>query len=168
MDVTFVNAFVGSVRNVVQTMCSMDVTFGKPFLKTDNEPRSDVSGVIGFSGDATGSLVLDLSFDVATKMATAFAGVDITPEHADFADAVGELCNMIAGNAKKEFGEHMNVSISLPNVITGRNHTVLASRTTKHIVIPCRCPAGTFHVEVGMVVQPAARAAAAAAVGAGA
>jgi len=152
MDVRFINAFVGAIQHVLRTMCSFEVKIGKPFLKTDSNPCADVSGVIGFSGDATGSIVLDLSFDVASKLATAFAGVEITPEHEGFADAIGELCNMVAGNAKKEVGEGLNISISLPNVITGKDHSVAASRTTQHIVIPCRTDAGAFYVEVGMVM----------------
>ena len=152
MDAKFVNPFVCSVQNVMQTMCGVEVRLGKPFRKTENNPKADVSGIIGFSGDATGSIVLEMSFDIASKLASAFAGTEITPEHEDFADAIGELCNMVAGNAKKEFSEGFDISISLPNVITGKDHAVAVSRSTKHIVIPCETDLGLFHVVIGMVL----------------
>ena len=132
-------------------MCSLKVTIGEPELKTGDEPLTDVSSVIGFSGDAAGSVVLNFSFDTASKVASAFAGTEITQDHPDFADAVGELANMVAGGAKCQF-DGLNIMISLPNVIVGRNHNVSPSKNTPRLVIPCITDVGTFQVEVGMVL----------------
>ena len=151
MDVRFINPFVKSICNTFETMCGLKVTVGEPQLKTSDDPKTDVSGVIGFSGDAAGSVVLNFSFETASKIATAFAGVEISPEHPDFADAIGELANMVAGGAKGQFKE-LSIGISLPNVIVGHNHNVSASRTTPRIVIPCTTDAGTVQVEVAMVL----------------
>ncbi len=151
MDVRYINPFVNSVTNVFGTMCGLKVTVGKAQLKSGDKPQSDVSGVIGFSGDAAGSVVIHFSFDTASKIASAFAGIEITPEHDDFADALGELANMIAGGAKAQF-EGLDISISLPNVIVGRDHNVSASKSTPRIIIPCTTDAGTIQVEVGMIL----------------
>lgn len=154
MDVRYINPFVKSICKTFEVMCRLKVTVGKPELKTNDDPRSDVSSVIGFSGDAAGCVVLQFSFATASKIASSFAGIEITPEHPDFADAVGELANMVAGGAKAQF-EGLAISISLPNVIVGRNHNVSASRSSPRIVVPCVTSAGTFHVEVGMVLAKA-------------
>ena len=152
MDVRYINPFVASICNVFETMVGMPVTVGKPVLKHEVSAPTDVSGVIGFSGDATGSVVLGFSFDTASKVATSFAGVDINPEHPDFADAIGEIANMVAGGAKSKF-EGLKVNISLPNVITGSDHSVCPSKTTPRIVLPCDIKAGSFTVEIGMIVE---------------
>jgi len=152
MDVRYVNPFVRSICNTFETMCNQTVAVGAPRLKHGNEPGSDVSSVIGFSGDAAGCVVIHFDFDTASEIATAFAGTEITPEHPDFADAVGELANMVAGGAKAHF-DGLDISISLPNVIVGRNHSVSASKNSPRLVIPCKTKAGTFHVEVGMVLR---------------
>ena len=152
MDARYINAFINSVCNTFGKMCGLEVTVGKPELKTANEPLSDVSSVIGFSGGATGSVVLHFRYDVASKMASAFAGTEITPEHEDFADALGELANMVAGGAKSAF-EGFNISISLPNVIVGPNHSVFGTRMAKRLMIPCSTKAGQFFVEVGMIIE---------------
>ncbi len=151
MDVRFINPFVKAICNTFETMCGLKVAIGAPELKTSDKPLTDVSSIIGFSGDAAGSVVLHFSFDTASKVATAFAGMEITPEHPDFADAVGELANMVAGGAKAKF-EGLNISISLPNVIVGSNHNVSASKNTPRIVIPCATDVGVFQVEIGMVL----------------
>jgi len=161
MDVRYINAFVRSISNTYETMCQLPVTVGKPQIKANEGPGTDVSGVIGFSGDAAGCVVLHFSFDVASKLATRFAGIDITPQHPDFADAIGELANMVAGGAKAQF-DGLNISISLPNVIVGENHSVSASKVAPRIVIPCDTEVGQFHVEIGMEIgKPKTLAAAA-------
>lgn len=149
MDVRYINAFTKSVCNTFETMCGIPVTVGKPALKVGHEPRSDVSSIIGFSGDAAGSVVLHFSFDTACKMASAFAGAELTRDDPDFADAIGELANMVAGSAKSRF-EGLDISISLPNVVVGSDHNVSPARNSPRIVIPCTTEPGPFHVEVGM------------------
>lgn len=149
MDIRYINPFIKSIRNTFETMCKTKVEVGRPELKVDDKPYSDVSSVIGFSGDAAGSVVLHFSFEVASKLATAFAGVAISPDHEDFPDALGELANMVAGGAKAYF-EGIAISISLPSIVMGARHRVSASRTAPRIVVPCHTEVGDFIVEIGM------------------
>jgi chemotaxis protein CheX len=93
--------------------------------------------------------VLSFSFDVAGKVASSFAGVEIDAKHPDFADAIGELANMIAGNAKAQF-KGMKVSISLPSVITGKEHTVSQSRALPRVLIPFETSLGPVVLDFGM------------------
>lgn len=152
MDVRYINAFVGSIQNVFKTMLQIDVEFAKPAIKDSIESRADVSAVIGFSGDASGIVVLAFSNEVAISAASKFAGVDMDTQHSDFPDALGELANMVAGGAKANF-EGLDVSISLPSVITGKGHEVLNSKSHPSLLIPCKCSLGEFGVEVAMRVD---------------
>ncbi len=152
MDVRYVNPFVKSVTNVFNTMLQTEVTVGKPFLKTPKCDRPDVSGVIGLSGDVTGVVILGFTKDVAIAVAETFTGAKLTWDDPDFADALGELANMVAGGAKSNF-EGMNASISLPSVIVGANHEVVGSRANPSLVIPCDAPMGHFTVEVALKID---------------
>jgi len=154
MDVRYINPFIASIKNVFSTMVQTEVTIGKPALRSDHDQSVDVSGVIGLSGDITGAVVLGFSSEVACKIASTFAGIDMTLDHPDFTDAIGELANMVAGNAKKDFTGH-NVSISLPSVIVGAGHLVSQLKASPTLVIPCNSPAGSFNVEVALVVHKA-------------
>ena len=152
MDVKYIKPFLQSIRNVFQTMLSAEVALGKPTVMKSKLEPADVSGIIGFSGDATGCVVLSFPKHVAIKSASAFAGMELEAGSPDFADAIGELANMVAGNAKKDL-DGLDVSISLPSVIIGRDHEVMASHSSPRIMIPCSCEFGSFYVEVGMVVE---------------
>jgi chemotaxis protein CheX len=77
-------------------------------------------------------------------------GIQQKEINADVADAVGELTNMIAGAAKAQL-DHLEMSVSLPTVITGKAHCIDFPKNTKPICIPFDCKWGPVAVEVGIV-----------------
>lgn len=152
MDVRLINPFIASVKDVFKTMLGTDIMVSKPILKQADESSADVSAVIGLSGDAVGSVVLSFPMLTATRTASKFSGVDMGPRHEDFADALGELANMVAGAAKAKLSG-LAVSVSLPNVILGREHMVASSKTTPRLALPCDSALGRFSVEVALAVK---------------
>ena len=149
MDVKCINPFMGAIKNVFKTMLKMDVQFGKPHVKTNEETCHDVSGIIGLSGDVAGAVIVSFPKLSALKIAGIFAGVTLSDADEDFADAIGELANIIAGNAKKDI-EGLKIMISTPSVVIGPGHHVKSIRDLPKLVIPCSCQAGSFVVEVGI------------------
>ena len=140
--------FVNSVRDVFSTMVKVATSVERPHLKEQPSPSYDVSGVIGFSGGIVGSVVVSFQKDAAMKMVEGFAGVPLEFASPDFADAIGELTNMIVGRAKKDMGAIANISI--PNVVIGANHIIARLSDVPTLVIPCRTPVGDFAVEVNI------------------
>jgi chemotaxis protein CheX len=93
--------FVQSARDVFGAMVGVPTTVGKPVLKVSDELEHDVSAIIGFSGNVEGSMVITMESEVAVKIVQAFSGAEAKPGSADFADAMGELANMVAGSSKR-------------------------------------------------------------------
>lgn len=152
MDVRFINPFIASTKTVFKTMVATEITIGKPYIIQPNaEHAADVSAVIGMSGDATGCVVLSLPMATACNAASKFAGLTLTRDHPDFSDALGELANMVAGQAKARF-DGLNVSISLPSVIIGSEHVVSQSKAKPRLALPCTSELGDFTVEVALVM----------------
>ena len=153
MDVRYMNPFINSIRGVLKTMADVEVQVLKPTIELKGH-RADVSGVIGFSGEVVGACVLCFPSDVACKLASAFAGEEISIELPDLPDAIGELTNMVAGNAKSQFAG-LSVDISLPTVVIGEQHDITVTGVPSNIprlIIPCQTDFGTFHLEAAMVV----------------
>jgi chemotaxis protein CheX len=140
--------FVNSTSSVLTTMAHVPTKVGQLFVKTGSEPRHDVSGIISFSGGVTGSVVIGMNTEVAIRIIASFAGTRFEPDSPDFADAMGELANMIAGNAKRNMG--VNASISIPTVIIGPNHQTARMTGVPCVVIPCVTDCGNFEVEVNI------------------
>ncbi len=140
--------FMASIREVLRTMAHVEAAVGAPTLKQSPEPTYDVSGIIGFSGEFVGAMVLSFQQKTAVAIVSSFAGMPIAPDSPDFADAVGELANMIAGSAKKSFGG--GTSISVPSIIMGAGHTIARLHDVPCLIIPCRTSVGDFAVEVNI------------------
>ncbi len=145
--------FMMAVQEVFQTMAKVKITIGKVSLKTTGNATYGVCGIIGFSGEIAGSVVVSFSDTAAEKLIEAFAGVKMTRSDPDFADAVGELANMIAGSAKKSMSAV--ASISVPSVVIGKEYTIAVMPRCPCLVIPCGSPLGDFTVEVSIKRNPA-------------
>ncbi len=83
-----------------------------------NEPEWNVLGLIGYSGDMNGNIALCMTESGATEAVLRFSGQPSEGTD-DITDCVGELVNMIGGNAKSTFSDKQ-VSLSLPEVIRGK------------------------------------------------
>jgi chemotaxis protein CheX len=150
MNVEYINPFLNAAVSVFHTMLGTELTRDEPFLKDCTQPNHEVSGMIGLSGKAKGMVVLSLSREAAIKAASTMLGETLVEINSDVADAVGELTNMIAGSAKANL-EHLNMSVSLPTVITGKAHCIEFPKNTMPICIPFFCEWGDVAVEVGIV-----------------
>jgi chemotaxis protein CheX len=143
--------------NTFRTMLSCDARRGKLAVKQDARAAHEVSGVIGLSGRAVGTVVVSFSTQVALKAASTMLMTESTKIDDDVLDAVGELTNMVAGAAKAELEEY-ELAVSLPNVITGCNHEVHFPSEVTPIVISFDTDFGPISLEVGLaqVREPAA------------
>ena len=150
MDAGYITPFVKSIQNVFSTMLQLPVTVNDPAIKTGNSPSHDVSGIIGMSGDVTGSVVLSFKMETAEAVVALFCGERLEKDNADFADAIGELVNMVCGGAKAMFNEKQKVSISCPSVIVGSGHGVCLPSDIPCVLIPCMTDCGEFVIEVAI------------------
>lgn len=151
MRADYINPFITSLINTFETMLSCPLTRGQIFLKSETTKLHDVSGIIGLSGEAQGTIVLSLEESVALQATTQML-MSETPEveiNTDVVDAVGELTNMVAGGAKAQLTEYQ-LSISLPGVIKGAGHEVCFPSDVTPICVPFTCPWGALKIEVGL------------------
>ena len=155
MRVEYINPFIASLGNAFMTMLGCEVRRGPITLKDDRSPRYDVSGIIGLSGKAIGTVVLSLSEAVALKAASTMLLSEMSQINDDVIDAVGELTNMVAGGAKAEL-EHYDLMVSLPNVITGQNHDIRFPSDVPPICVPFDTDWGPLALEVGFAPIPQA------------
>jgi chemotaxis protein CheX len=154
MKVEYINPFLLSTIAAFDTMLHCALTRGVPYIKTGAQPSHEVSGVIGLSGRAQGIVVVGLGRDAALKVAEVMLQERPPEINGDVVDAVGELTNIIAGRAKSQL-EHMELSVSLPSVITGKAHCIQFPTKVTPICIPFESEWGPITVEVGLTEAPA-------------
>jgi chemotaxis protein CheX len=149
MDVNYINPFIAATVNLFKTMLSIDIKPGKPHLKAVPHPTFDVSGIIGLSGSAQGSIGISFPKVLALKVVSKMLGQEVKVVGPDLTDGIGELANIVAGNAKQDLAQYQ-LSISLPNVIVGKDHLIAGQSGVPTIVVPFTCNIGEFVMEVSL------------------
>ncbi|MBD3344733.1 MAG: chemotaxis protein CheX [Chitinivibrionales bacterium] len=149
MDVSYVNPFITSTIETFKTMINTEVKPGAPRAKTEPFPTHDISGIIGLSGDAQGSIAISFPKVLALKFVSLMTGMTIKIVGPDLTDGIGEIANIIAGNAKQHL-DGLNLMISLPNVIIGKSHTLSTQKGVPTLIVPFQSPSGEFVMEVSL------------------
>lgn len=93
-----------------------------PFTPDEN-PRGEKTAMVGLAGALCGMVTIRCSSATAAKLAAHMLGDGATSNPAMVADALGELCNMTAGNFKAKvqlLAEHCVLSV--PTVIAGEDY----------------------------------------------
>ena len=147
MDVAYINPFILSTIETFKKMLNNDIKPGKVAIKNDATHTYDVSGVIGLSGEAQGSICLSFPLIALRWSRLSRNGNKIIG--AEVADAIGELANIIAGNAKQHLTQ-FNLSISPPKVIMGTGHKIASQRGVPTIIVPFSSSLGEFVMEVSL------------------
>lgn len=149
MDVRLVNPFINATINVLETMAFMTVDAGKPYLKKDNVAIGDVTGVLGLTGVANGTISVTFEKKCILAVVSNMFGETMSELNNEIADAVGELTNMISGQARRELEEIGKVfKAAIPSVVTGRNHSIIHYTEGPKIAIPFYTADGEFTIEV--------------------
>ena len=148
MNAKYINPFLVAIKDVFDTMIDLPVTIGKPFIKKDRIPSYDISSIIGLSGAVIGCVAISFSQEIALQMAGALLEDEFVELDDDCTDAIGEIANMIAGNAKSAFPVD-NASISVPTVIIGK-HSVNYPSGVPVISIPCQTNTGSLSIDVAL------------------
>jgi chemotaxis protein CheX len=129
-------------------MLSLPLKVGQPVLKKDAKPSFDICGVIDISGEVNGQVVVSMPEPLAIVLASELLGEAREMLDEDGIDAVGEIANMISGNAKTDFPGGTS-AISVPRVVVGKDKLTY-SAAAPIISIPCETEKGPLHIDVGL------------------
>jgi chemotaxis protein CheX len=155
MDVKYINPFINSVVNTMETMLGISPQRLTPFLKDTNHANGDVSGIIGFSSqEVIGSVAITFPSTTALNVYQKMLGEALSTVNEEVQSTVGELANIIAGGAKEELGGiGIAYSISIPTVVVGKNHTITHKGGTPVVAIPFKLEKDSFFMEISMKLK---------------
>lgn len=147
-----IRQFADATVSVLGTMAMTEATPEAPFVKQHAVAQGDITGVIGFSnpkGKSKGTMSLTFTTTSALGIVSSML-YEEQPELNDaVTDAVGELTNMISGQARKGLVEMgMVFEGAIPSVITGPGHVIRHVSTSAILAIPFQTAHGPLIVEV--------------------
>lgn len=149
MDVKLINPFLDATVEVLKKMAFVEPRPGKVYLKESSVAHGDVSGIIGITGDATGSLAISFSESCICHLVEHMLGEPCHEANQDVFDGVGEITNMISGLARTHMEKDgLEVYAAIPSVVYGKDHVINHILKSPSIVIPFVTDHGTFVADV--------------------
>ncbi|HAO21046.1 MAG: chemotaxis protein CheX [Desulfobacteraceae bacterium IS3] len=150
MNLKYIEPFIAATIHVLETMAFTQATAGDAYLKDDQTAMGDVSGIIGMTGkESSGTLSVSFTKNSILAIVSNMFGDEITELNNEIKDAVGEITNMISGQARQKL-EEMGKSLdaAIPTVITGINHSIKHITTYPIIAVPFSTDNGDFTIEI--------------------
>ncbi|MFZ0318367.1 MAG: chemotaxis protein CheX [Candidatus Sulfotelmatobacter sp.] len=123
-----------ATREVFEMMLASQLT------KPDVVPAAhfDVTSVVGLAGKLSGVVSVRCEEKAGKLMASRMLGVELDKVGPELSDALGEVCNMVAGNFKNKIsGLGDGCMLSPPTIITGEDY-----------IVHTRSPAPTLEVNL--------------------
>jgi chemotaxis protein CheX len=104
-----------------------ELMLGCPLTAPATEERAslDTTAMVGLAGKLCGVMSLRCDSASAALMACKMLGIPPDKVGPDISDALGEVCNMVAGNFKNKIsGLSEGCMLSVPTVITGSDYSL--------------------------------------------
>ena len=140
--------FITATVEVLSMMAGMIVTPQKPYVKKGLMAEGDISAIVGVTGTYQGTISISFPKACAIAVVKGMLGDDIEDIIHDSRDAVGEVCNMISGQARAALGSKgVSLRGSTPSVIVGDKHLISHATGVPVVAIPFSTGSGDFTLE---------------------
>src|SRR6266478_8129360 len=133
MDDQDIQVFITGVRRYFESLrADAKVVIEPPFIKDEERPLLEYTGIIGISGKAHGAVCFTAN---GLMLKNILAFLNESPSSPEIlCDLVGEIANTLSGNAREEFGR--DFLISVPVVAMANVSYFRFPEETRSYVIP--------------------------------
>ena len=101
--------FVDSVRRYFKVTTRQEPQITSAFLGTGDIQGHDFNGIVTFSGSYNGHVIVSMPQRLLRELLLLQHETDVSD--GNLLDAVGEIANTLAGNARKALGGGLNISV---------------------------------------------------------
>ncbi|MCU0846679.1 MAG: chemotaxis protein CheX [Spirochaetes bacterium] len=151
INAEFVNPFLEAASAVFKSVLNVDLRRGKLVIKESPIPSMDVAIIIGITGGVTGEVVYSMGFNMVEKVCQALVP-NLSKEqiYSEYKDIIGELANMITGNALNLFASTgKKIDITTPTVVEGKDFTITMIKQTT-LGINLYSPMGQLEMNIAL------------------
>jgi chemotaxis protein CheX len=136
----YIQPFIDVCKNVFKEFVGAELSVDRPYFAEQTAVSEwDISAVIGLTGEARGAVVISMKQSLVLRLTDMLTSTTHTKIDEEVVDAIGEIINIIAGNAKKGLEESFRLVISLPTIIEGKGHSIKWPNAQARIIcIPCK------------------------------
>lgn len=149
VDVRVINAIITATLKVLGQFGMSEIKMEKPQMKAAQEPMAGcISSVLDIiSQNFKGQL--SISFDKGSflELVSSMLCEEQTEINAENQDAVGEINNIIYGNAKSDLAQ-FGVAMTIPKVVHGENQILQCPEGSASMRVSFKTAKGSFYIDV--------------------
>lgn len=130
-----INPFLISATKIFKDMCSVETRIGKPYIKNTEFTDDTLVILIGITGAIRGQVMIAITNKTACNLASKMMMMPVEKMDDLSTSAIGELGNMILGNAATIFStKGIKIDITPPTLCMG--DVSFSNSYTQNICVP--------------------------------
>jgi len=153
INADIVNPFIEAGINVIKELTNIEVRRGHLTYRVTPAPAYEVSIIIGVFGFVTGQVVYSMKKEVAVRLVQRVLGEEVSAKQLKelFVDTLGEVANMITGNATSLLNKRQDHSLTIttPAIITGSQVSVKL-QPTPTVALGMYTPYGPIEINLSL------------------
>lgn len=148
MKSEYVNSFYKATKNVFQLLVDMEPQRGDLKVVTNFSSNKDANVELGVKGDLKGTILFSFPKNMTLEMVKIMSGMEMDKIDNFASSALGEIANIIGGNALTLLAEHnYTCDIEPPQIFVG-DYKSLAAENGKALQMPLSTPIGEFEITI--------------------
>ena len=150
MRMELIQPFIDAADSVFSESLQSPAKIGDLSMDENAYRRKGVAALIAIKGDIEGRVILDLSPEVAVKIASQLAGVEVKASDQVVRETVCELANMVIGNSVTLLNDQGFRFKVFPPEIHMNEEGLSGSEDTEAMVIAIETPCGHAYLNISM------------------
>lgn len=151
IDVTFIKTFIDATGMTLKIQCFLEPKAGKPYLKgTAPDPQVDFAGMIGLTSKTfNGSISLCFPEKTFLHVMSKMFQQELTEVTPELGDGVGELMNIIFGQAKLVLNKKgYQIDKAIPTIVKAKDMKITNLASNPTVILPFTSEDNPFHLEI--------------------
>jgi chemotaxis protein CheX len=122
--------FVNSIVRYFRVSTTLEPAVTSAFLGSNDMLTHEFNGLVSFSGKFHGHVIVSATGALLRELLLIQHERDLSDSN--LLDAVGEIANTLAGNARKNFGSELDISVPLK--LQGRQGLTARTRSQPYVI----------------------------------
>lgn len=148
MKAEYINSFFGAAEEVLKLMLNLEVKRGEIKIVEGFSKSKDANVILGVTGELKGNVQFSFTKDMTLEMVKIMAGMEMEEIDVFVSSALGEVANIISGNAITRLESYnYKCDITPPQIIVGQ-HQSISMANKKALHIPVMTDIGEFGIDI--------------------
>lgn len=148
MKAEYINSFYGATKDVFKLMLDVDTQRGSLRLVEGMVSSNDANVVLGVTGDLSGTILFGFSKAMSLEMVKIMCGMEMKEIDSFVSSALGEIANIIGGNAMTNLtSNNYTCDIVPPQIFVGE-YKSYSMANEKALLLPLITPVGTLEIQI--------------------